>query len=784
VEVFVYLCAEGENGEWNGLNAGTKAIQAPRPPASLVQPAPDGLRELQYVALEIKKLIIRNGVLPDDIAVVVRTGTHDTSRAHEVLERAGIPTTARIRRPLVDVPAIKAVVQLLRAAAQDWPYHPLRQVIESAYFDIDLDLRSIDRIAQERRVSGLDNWARQVNRLHEMAGSDDERRSMMRRGLFEDRLGRDCQALGELIAHVAPLSHPRDLPAWIDLTMQILKPGSLDFRARLCRPAGDHWDVVRLDQQAVEFLYRLLREWRTLARRGPDLDVGAWYRELHVFLRSNEMAVGTPQQTGVHILEAHEAVCVPFAATFVIHANDGEFPRRESSGNIFSDGEQEILFPLGIPVPPYHVRQARERALWRAVTGNARVTVSYRTADANGVPLLPSVMVPAHDPSSEIPRTDFIWSEPFNQPQDDLATVERLRRSAGSGTRTVIPSPNATTVKRAIVNAVAELQRREARPDSSVTPGAPSAWNGHITDPLVLDHLAQRFGPERTWSASQLETYAQCPFVFLLERVLYLTDSAPAEEATTALTVGGAAHDILEGFHRRYDGNLQEGLTDDARVLLWEVVLDVCGARERNHDEWIGMPVLWEVTKRDLVLRLEEYLDVELTKGFKHQRPLRTEIEFGNESPLSLRGVDVLGNVVTLKLRGRIDRIDEDTRNGDLYVIDYKLGGTPSPRGYEDGSVLQVPLYVAAAEQLLGRDVAQGCYRSIRKKTMTAAGIKADDPRARRVLTYAMSIPGRVRAGLFEACATASRGWPDYGPGQDVIRTSATLPNGTNRFDG
>ena len=91
-----------------------------------------------------------------------------------------------------------------------------------------------------------------------------------------------------------------------------------------------------------------------------------------------------PMQKGVQILEAHDAALVPFAHTFVIHANDAEFPRRAGTGGVFLDEERVALSKAGLPVSHREEGLRRERSLWRAVTLGDDVRISYRTTDPAG----------------------------------------------------------------------------------------------------------------------------------------------------------------------------------------------------------------------------------------------------------------------------------------------------------------------------------------------------------------------------------------------------------------
>ena len=77
-----------------------------------------------------------------------------------------------------------------------------------------------------------------------------------------------------------------------------------------------------------------------------------------------------------------------------------------------------------------------------------------------------------------------------------------------------------------------------------------------IRDPVLLEEIQRRFGPDYVWSASQLEQYAQNPFMFLLQRILKVEDQEEAEEDTSVLTSGTIGHALLERFYVECHGRL------------------------------------------------------------------------------------------------------------------------------------------------------------------------------------------------------------------------------------
>jgi RecB family exonuclease len=477
---------------------------------------------------------------------------------------------------------------------------------------------------------------------------------------------------------------------------------------------------------------------------------------------------------------------LPFEHTFVVHANDGEFPRRPPTGVIFSDEERRALAERGLPLTHRELWLRRERALWRAVTRSPSVTITYRTADPNGVPLLPSLMVPEHDASEEIPRTRFTWERPFSPAHARRSAAKLLAETKRRGKPGAVAVAEPAALSHAVLAAYAECQRREGPPGSGREAGTLNPWNGELRDPWVLGELARRWGPDRVWSASQLESYAACPFIYFVQRVLRLEELEEAEEETSPLTFGGVAHTLLERFYpalleRSFPAELDEA----AAELFQRIAAQVFAELEGSGDQWLGIAPLWAVTKRELQQKVAEYLAYELPT-FGDWRPHLFEYRFGDDegSVVEIEGCDVEGAPQALRLRGRIDRVDvRGAGPAAVYrILDYKSGGMPAKRYYEDGGALQIPLYMSALQRRLGAPIESGSYRSIKRRDEGGQAVWGDE-NFDRALRIALSIPARIRAGEFEPQAAYSlRKWSPYWPGLDVCRVKAVYKEGC-RFD-
>ena len=258
----------------------------------------------------------------------------------------------------------------------------------------------------------------------------------------------------------------------------------------------------------------------------------------------------------------------------------------------------------------------------------------------------------------------------------------------------------------------AESRRAAALAGPDVAPRKPDG----IDSKEVLANLAAR---DRL-SAAALESYADCPVKWLVERLL---DPEALEPDPEPLVRGRYAHAVLELTYRRLRERTgsrrvtRENLAD-AEAILVEAL------RERQGEFRISPTA---VRVRTAVRRLEfdliAHLRAEAEAGGDFE-PAELELEFG--MPESLQPALELEE--GLGIRGRIDRVD--TSNGYFLVRDYKGGSkVPPVAAWERERRLQVALYVLAVRELMQLEPAGGVYVPLRGRDRRPRGVVRADLR-------------------------------------------------------
>jgi ATP-dependent helicase/nuclease subunit B len=251
---------------------------------------------------------------------------------------------------------------------------------------------------------------------------------------------------------------------------------------------------------------------------------------------------------------------------------------------------------------------------------------------------------------------------------------------------------------------------------------------------------------DRVFSASQLETYAACPFRYFAQHLLRLESTGDLEEELTAAEKGSVIHETLFAFFTsRRDRGLPPLNQLDERAF-GEAVEEARSLARVRLDALDIPDVFWEIEK-ELILGgggeeglLCRFLDFERQRR-EPLRPSFFEVSFGgtpgaggrSDAELSRQDPVVLGGI---RLRGKVDRVE--CGDGFFTVVDYKTGSaTPGLTEIREGRSLQLPLYLHAVAELFRargtHDLAPagGFYYRLRDTIELRPGVVADTFRGR-----------------------------------------------------
>jgi ATP-dependent helicase/nuclease subunit B len=383
-----------------------------------------------------------------------------------------------------------------------------------------------------------------------------------------------------------------------------------------------------------------------------------------------------PTEGRVRVISPYRARARRVAHMFVCSMQDGDFPRRDAGGPLLSDESRRAL-----ALPERKTAEIEDRYLFSVCLSRPkrRLWLSWRSADDEGGATSRSPFV---DEVRELlsPKLPGDLEE-----RDEAIVAEAGGRGLAESVFDVGSAPSES-----------ELARAKAAT-------GPRTENGRLRPgPLQLEPVLERMREIKLFGPSTLEEYAVCPYRWFIGHELKPQSVGPVDEP---LTSGQIAHKVLEALYETPPGAeprpTRETLPawrDRARELIAEK-----GDRLLPRELADTAAALRRV--EGLVLA---FLADEATTATAFN-PAHTEAAFGfdqsEKGPLPLAGGGV---------HGQIDRIDLGP-GGEALVQDYKSGGKVDGGAgmLEKRGKLQLQLYMLAARELWGHDLAGGLYRPL-----------------------------------------------------------------------
>ncbi len=618
---------------------------------------------LELLASELAGLL-RSGVPAEQIAVVCESPERWRTPLATALEPLEIPYAVEHGPRFGDTDFGRAALSLLRYAWLDGGRADLFAYLRSPFSG--LDRRSVDYVEGRLRGRAVSDPARVEEESERFRGAA-------------------LPALAELRAETARVSAARAL-----LRGMVRNAWGLE--------SPPTRTDARLDARAYRAAERTLDELEGLVAAGSSAPSE---EEVVVALERARARPPAVEKGRVAVLDYERARTRLFDVVFLLGLEEGSMPRRARPSPLLSDDtRRELGSRLERPD-----QVARDRYLFYTACTRARdrLVLVREAASDEGVPRDPS-------PFWEDVRSLF---DP-----DDVGFATR-RRSLAALTWPIEAAPS----ERERLRALARLSVDDAEGASSLAAAndwsrrlerARGAWAREtaLGNRFVLEPFASR----TSFSATELERFADCSSAWLVERIV---DPKRIDAEPDAILRGQVAHTALNRFYAALPREL------DAERVTPENLEAALALARRCLDDALESGVRIDLTelqaaelRHSLLADLEGFVRDEAASGVEFV-PRKLEVAFGSDraAPELQRGLP-LGD--DLWLSGKIDRIDVDPFSARGIVQDYKSGkGAHSARDIDRELRLQIPLYVLALRDLVGLEPLGGVYRALAGRRST-----------------------------------------------------------------
>ena len=633
-----------------------------KPENIVIFPADDVYDECDFIAREIKKLILHKDYRYAEIGVIIRDTKPYSGVINAVFDKYEIPYFLDEHKELDVKPVARAVNAAFRILLDNFEREDMLLLLKSGLLDFtDGEIRDFEDyiFVWDINNAGFKKPFVQSSRGFGEPLKDDRKRDNaehIRKTVVDTLLQfrEDCK---ELTAD--------------GVTERLYRLLAEDFEVRkgidrLCRRLENGVSAAVSGEQVRiwELFVRALDKLRE-ALEGERMSLNRYYELLSLQLSAIEFAEIPRYLDAVIITNAQRLRNPHYRAVFLIGCNEGSFPANPQTGGLFSDYELQTLteFDLKLQDSPVDFANLELFMAYNciaAASGRLYVTypkLSLATAGEEnaGGKLKPSIFV------DELKRL-FPAIQPLVFHEKPYADMLVTRETAFEAYAMSLTDDDAdlSSLREFFADDNEYAARLEAV--ESAVKKEPFALKNRQNADLL-------FGKVLDNSASKVQTFYQCPFRYFCAYGIRVDERRRAE--INPIERGNLVHKVLEEFFDTYRQK-----SDYASLSVTDVRAFVEKAFERYLNDFMGgsdgkdgafafqLEMLMDKTVKVILCISEELanspFDVE-----------DTELDFPNDM---LGYSYILPDGHEIRIRGKVDRVDSSVQNGEKYIriIDYK----------------------------------------------------------------------------------------------------------------
>lgn len=408
------------------------------------------------------------------------------------------------------------------------------------------------------------------------------------------------------------------------------------------------WDIL---MNVLDKMYSILEGKKlSLKEYGELLSLQFNYTEIGYIPRSIDQVV----VSGIERVRLTQK-----KAIFVMGCNEGIFPKSPSPSGVFTDSERKLLIEQGLEVndSTFELNFKEMYLAYYALTlPSEKLYISYSNSTLKGESMSPSSIV--REVTSIYPNISF---------SDDslVSTSDKLWSENSAFEYTAKSIRNSSKTQDALRNYFAQKEKYGEK--IKVIEKTIKDEPAKIKDKDLAEKL---FGKDLYLSASQVEVYHLCKFKYFCQYGLNAKELRPAQ--MDSLQYGTLMHYLMERFlkeHKKeeYIRYSEENISSVISQYINDYADNELGGIE---DKPPRFKYLYYRMKDNAINLLIHIIEELAQSDFE---PVAFELGVGEDIPTYNITLD---DNTTLSVRGFVDRVDVMEKNNEKFirVVDYKTG--------------------------------------------------------------------------------------------------------------
>lgn len=643
--------------------------------------------EIRAVARQIRTLMLA-GKRYKDIAILYRQPEKYDELIETIFPQYDIPVFISQKKPMLHHPLIEFSRSILEAVTSGWSYESVFRAVKTDLFFPHRENKLLwrdraDRLENYILAHGIygqrwfddSRWRVKKYRgleLYSDVQTDEERAMEKELHLIRDEIRGPLAAFDK---RLTGSKSGRDVAEALFLFMEQLHVFDkiIDLRAEEER-AGRLLGATE-HEQAWNGWINVLDQF-VLMFGDRDMNPKEAARILDEGFDSLEFARIPPSLDQVTVSNVEVSNLMNIDAVFVIGVSDGVMPQRVDNEGLLSDADREWFTDIGFELAPTSKMKLMDETYmaYRAFTApREKLFVSYPVADEEGKALIPSLYSTRIQQLLPGTQTIVAVTDPSELP------LEANQFDYISHPRAALPYVS-MKIKEAQHTGVFEREWRAVMAYYEEDPYWSSVFS-HIIRPMNANNETDRLHPELTTglygesfvsSVSRIESYYSCPFQHYASFGLGLRERT--EFTLEAPAIGDLFHAALKWVSDE-TMRLGKSWAELTREECWQLAR----AAVDDISPYFFNRILLSTSRYVYIKRKLMHIIQRTIYSLSTQakatvfRPVAIEAGFGPGEELPALEIP-LRRGDSMKLRGRIDRVDASEIGGKNYVrvVDYK----------------------------------------------------------------------------------------------------------------
>ena len=644
--------------------------------------------EIRYIAREIKRLIHGKEISPDDIGLVVKSQVKYFELINELFKEYQIPYYTSNSTTFKQTGLWILLNQVFDVIRNEYDRKSVIKLVKSNFTDLGLDEDELEKIQ-------LKIWDDGIIRGKDFSYIFDEQNKE-----YPDKFK---EAVKQIINFQKKIRKANNFADYSTEIKNFLE--SFNIVNSIINFTDQ--ELIIQELKAFDLLKSKLKEYSEIITNSLQFEEYVyWFKKI---FREEMISKDTAENISrVKVLTPSQARRKRFDYLFIPGLLEGEFPGVNRNRWLVKDKERKILENMQLNIRTKSDLLILESYLYykNILNTNKKLYLTYPTlGEGEGGEIISSFVEEAKNLFKK-DTINKVQVKSFDLETNNLSEIYSLKELKDYAVKEL--------EEKSLINLLPSYKIEKLR-DSKEYNNA----DGLLDDPEILQELKKHFSKNYSYSPSSLETYVQCPFKFFIEKVLKLKEIKEPEDRLEVMQIGELYHKILfYYFTNQFPGSWSEELEEYKSKIV--------ESAQRIFSNYEGKKTLpkgiWRIYREEIIENLKQLIEKEYKNDFQ-TLPFKLEYGFGlpakyqdsienREKPVSIE----LNNQ-SIKLKGKIDRIDCRRNNEDIIIYDYKLSDKRGrTKDFFEFNELQIPLYILALQKIMPKkQLMGGAYYSVLK---------------------------------------------------------------------